>query len=265
MKILFLGYEKCKLIDFLSSKYNVFQTEKIITPSDVKGFDSVVSFGYRHIIRKNVLDALKGRIINLHISYLPYNRGCHPNFWSFIDDTPKGVSIHYIDKGIDTGAILLQKKVEFSKEENTLKKTYDRLIDEIQNLFINDHEKILNHEIVPTPQKELGTFHYKKDLNIYKNQLIEDWNTNIEQVIRFSERNIINQYTKGNKMKKRSDLEIIDEVQDIRSKNNVNWMDILRLAFQHAPDEARQLMGRVNDYDSKISSLLRELSQNGND
>jgi hypothetical protein len=66
-------------------------------------------------------------------------------------------------------------------------------------------------------------------------------------------------------MKKRSDLEIIDEVQDIRSKNNVNWMDILRLAFHHAPDEARKLMGRVNDYDSKISSLLKELSQNGND
>ncbi len=43
-------------------------------------------------------------------------------------------------------------------------------------------------------------------------------------------------------MKKRSDLEIIDEVQDIRSKNNVNWMDILRLAFHHAPGEARKLM-----------------------
>ena len=35
--------------------------------------------------------------------------------------------------------------------------------------------------------------------------------------------------------KKRTDLEIIDEVENIRTKNNVNWMDILRLAFKHHP------------------------------
>lgn len=63
-------------------------------------------------------------------------------------------------------------------------------------------------------------------------------------------------------MTKRTDLEIIDEVQQVRKKNNVNWMDILRLAFKHAPDEARKLMGKVNDYDGKISTLLKELSEN---
>ena len=63
--------------------------------------------------------------------------------------------------------------------------------------------------------------------------------------------------------KKRIDLDIINKVEQIRSKNNVNWMDILRLAFQHAPDEARKLMGRVNEYDQRISDLLKELSNNG--
>ena len=60
--------------------------------------------------------------------------------------------------------------------------------------------------------------------------------------------------------KKRTDLEIIDEVEQIRTKNNVNWMDILRL---HAPEDARKLMGRVNEYDGRISQLLKELSNNG--
>ena len=32
-------------------------------------------------------------------------------------------------------------------------------------------------------------------------------------------------------------LKIIDEIEKIRTKNNVNWMDVLRLAFMHAPDE----------------------------
>ena len=34
-------------------------------------------------------------------------------------------------------------------------------------------------------------------------------------------------------------LNIIDEIEKVRTRNNVNWMDILRLAITHAPDEAR--------------------------
>ena len=58
-------------------------------------------------------------------------------------------------------------------------------------------------------------------------------------------------------------MEIIDKIQDIRSKNNVNWMDILRLAFRDSPEEARALMGKVNEYDGEIASLLRALAANG--
>ena len=59
-----------------------------------------------------------------------------------------------------------------------------------------------------------------------------------------------------------TDLEIINEIESIRSKNNVNWMDILRLAFKHAPDQAREIVGRINTDDTKISSLLEKLSNN---
>lgn len=63
-------------------------------------------------------------------------------------------------------------------------------------------------------------------------------------------------------MHKRTDLDIIDDIEKIREKNNVNWMDILRLAFTHAPKEAKEIMGRVNNHDNKISDLLKELSEN---
>ena len=36
-------------------------------------------------------------------------------------------------------------------------------------------------------------------------------------------------------------LKIIDEIEKVRTRNNVNWMDILRLAFTHAPEEAKKL------------------------
>jgi hypothetical protein len=56
-------------------------------------------------------------------------------------------------------------------------------------------------------------------------------------------------------------LKIIDEVERVRTRNNVNWMDVLRLAFRHAPEEARVLMGKINQEDDRVSALLKQLSE----
>jgi hypothetical protein len=61
-------------------------------------------------------------------------------------------------------------------------------------------------------------------------------------------------------MSERTDDEIINDIENIRSKNNVNWMDILRLSFRFAPKEARKLISKVNESDMKIASLLKELA-----
>ncbi len=59
-----------------------------------------------------------------------------------------------------------------------------------------------------------------------------------------------------------TDLEIIDEIEKVRSKNNINWMNILRLAFKNSPEEARNIVRKINNDDSKISKLLEKLSNN---
>jgi len=56
-------------------------------------------------------------------------------------------------------------------------------------------------------------------------------------------------------------LKIIDEIENVRTKNNVNWMDILRLAFVHAPEEAKKLMKKIDHEDTRISDLIKELSK----
>ena len=56
-------------------------------------------------------------------------------------------------------------------------------------------------------------------------------------------------------------LGIIDEIEKIRTKNNVNWMDVLRLAFIHAPEEAKELMKKINKEDNRISDLFDKLSK----
>jgi len=59
-----------------------------------------------------------------------------------------------------------------------------------------------------------------------------------------------------------TDLEIIDAIEQVRSKNNINWMNILRLAFKHSPSEARKIVAKINEDDGKIGALLKQLSEN---
>ena len=59
-----------------------------------------------------------------------------------------------------------------------------------------------------------------------------------------------------------TDLEIIDEIEKVRSKNNINWMNILRLACKYSPDEARSIVSKINSDDKVIGDLLKKLSEN---
>jgi len=68
-----------------------------------------VLFGY--ILPPPFIDLFPDGVINLHPSYLPYNRGAYPNVWSILEGTPAGVTIHYIDAGVDTGDIISQRCV----------------------------------------------------------------------------------------------------------------------------------------------------------
>lgn len=168
MNILLLG-EKCSLInEFLISsghKTNIY-TDKL-NKNEVLDYDFIISFGYRHIIKQEIIDLFPDKIINMHISLLPYNKGADPNLWSYLENSPKGVTIHKIDKGLDTGDIILQKKVQ-DNIYDTLKTSYDRLIDEIVQLFINNAEDILNNRIKAFKQQGEGSLHYLKDKEKYE-------------------------------------------------------------------------------------------------
>jgi hypothetical protein len=61
--------------------------------------------------------------------------------------------------------------------------------------------------------------------------------------------------------KKFGAYEIIDKIEKVRTSNNVNWMDILRLAFKNSPTEAKEIVGRINSQDNEISNLLLKLSK----
>jgi len=66
-------------------------------------------------------------------------------------------------------------------------------------------------------------------------------------------------YTKKKSLKIKKYLNIINKIEKVRSKNNVNWMDVLRVALKHAPDETIKLMKNINRKDRKISNLFNSI------
>lgn len=126
-----------ELYDWLRKDYIVNIYSGRLTKEQLKNInpDLIVSYNYKYIITKDVIDYMDGNIINLHSSYLSWNKGANPNFWSFVEDTPKDVTIHQIDKGLDTGKILYQKECHFDIENETFASTYDKLNQTMIALF----------------------------------------------------------------------------------------------------------------------------------
>ena len=141
----------------------------------------IVSFGYRYIITPQTLEAVKGLAINLHISYLPYNKGAHPNLWSNADGTPSGVTIHKVDKGLDTGNILFQKEVPINQSVHTFSSSYKLLVGEIERLFDLNWCYLRTGECSGWRQQGQGTFHYAKEADALMPCLPSGWDTNISE------------------------------------------------------------------------------------
>ncbi len=189
MKILFLTNNQNA--NFLIAWLQNVAKEEVITWNDKVSREKImelkpdflISYNYKFIIKKEVLDLLRNKAINLHISLLPYNKGSNPNIWSFLEDTPKGVTIHLIDEGLDTGDIVVQKELHVDENRETLKSSYEFLHTEIQILFRNNWNKIKNGDIVPIPQGSGGSIHFQKDFRQLKPLIAEKgWNTSISEL-----------------------------------------------------------------------------------
>ena len=58
--------------------------------------------------------------------------------------------------------------------------------------------------------------------------------------------------------KKNNKLKIIDQIEKIRKNNNVNWMNLLRLAYKKSPNESALIMSKIYKDDEKISKLVKK-------
>ncbi len=120
-----------------------------------------VMFGY--IVRPELLAVPPAGFVNVHTSLLPYNRGAYPNVWSIVEGTPAGVTIHYMDEGVDTGDVIAQRAVAVEPVDTGLT-LQRRLTEAAVALFRDCWPAIRQGRITRSVQPAGGSAHTVSDV-----------------------------------------------------------------------------------------------------
>ncbi len=131
---------------------------------DVFSPDIILSSGYDRMLRPETVQKYSQRIINLHAAYLPWARGIGTTLFATMLRYPFGVSVHFINEGLDTGKLIARKLVHPSPND-TLRTFYSKLLTATEELFFENFPKIVTGQINGVPQKELG------EINTHRSRL----------------------------------------------------------------------------------------------
>jgi methionyl-tRNA formyltransferase len=147
----------------------VFQGPSLRDPATLEaiaalGADMAVSVFFGYILRPEFLRLFPRETINLHPGYLPYNRGIYTNVFSILENTPAGVTLHYVDRGMDTGDIIARREVA-KKPSDTGETLYRRQERACLDLFFSAWPEVKAGVNQRTPQDPgQGTTHGFADL-----------------------------------------------------------------------------------------------------
>ena len=145
----------------------VFQPVKIKEPEAVAELEKyqadlfvVAAFG--QLLSEEILNMPEYGCINIHASLLPAYRGAAPIQWAVLNgEKESGVTIMQMDKGLDTGDMLLKRSVELSPKE-TGDSLHDKLMHLGAELIVEALSKLEKGELVPEKQKDELSSYAKK-------------------------------------------------------------------------------------------------------
>ena len=130
------------LIELCRKRSVSFSTANISTEPLPFNPDVICSVFYRFVIKVRVIESVGGRIFNLHPSLLPKYRGCSSITWALINgESETGFTYHYINEGLDTGPIILQKAVPI-EDWDTQGTLYNRIMFKSMSCFLTVLEMV---------------------------------------------------------------------------------------------------------------------------
>ena len=112
-----LNFAKQYNIDYL--KHENINSKDFIEKIKKYSCDLFVSMSFNQIFKSEIINLPPLKTINCHAGKLPFYRGRNILNWALINDEKEfGITVHYIDEGIDTGDIILQNSYCISDKDN---------------------------------------------------------------------------------------------------------------------------------------------------
>lgn len=148
------------------------------------GCDLFVSMSFNQIFRKPIIELPRLNTINCHAGKLPFYRGRNVLNWAIINDEEEfGITVHFVDEGIDTGDIILQRCFPITDDDNynslleiAYKECADLLFDAVKQIQNNSYKTIKQYQIHP-----VGFYCGRRG----PGDEVIDWDTNSRQVFNF--------------------------------------------------------------------------------
>ncbi len=169
----------------LENNIPVFQPEKIkddnfVSKLEEFNADIFIVVAYGQILSEKILNMPKYGCINVHGSLLPKYRGAAPIQWAILNgEKVTGVTIMYMEKGLDTGDMILKKEIEIEDNE-----TYGSLHDKMSvvgaETLIDALKLIENGDAKPEKQDDSLSCYAKK---IEKGFGKIDWSLNTDEIL----------------------------------------------------------------------------------
>lgn len=128
----------------------------------IKGLkpDLIITAHFQRLLKRELIDIPSIGCLNLHPSLLPLYRGMSPQHWPIINgDEKTGITVHFIDEGIDTGKIVLQREIRL---------TENMYVSDLQLIWTKEYKTIMCDaiKIIPPPpiniiENEGGSYYGK--------------------------------------------------------------------------------------------------------
>jgi len=146
--------------------------------------DLLVSMSFDQIFKQKILDAARLGIINCHAGMLPFYRGRNVLTWALINDEKSfGITVHFVDEGIDTGDIILQRSypvIDSDTYQSLLETAYDACAD-----ILVDGLKMVQSGVFPRQKQSeihpVGLYCGKRSVG----DEIINWNSSSRQLFNF--------------------------------------------------------------------------------
>ena len=130
---------KNKVFNFINKKE---AENKVLKELKKEKVDLICLAGFMKILSKNFIQKFKGKIINIHPSLLPKYKGLNTHFRAIKNkDKYSGCTVHLVNSKLDSGKIILQKKIKIKKKE-TPKSLSKRVLKEEHILYPKAIKKI---------------------------------------------------------------------------------------------------------------------------